>query len=398
MKSLLVFTEVYNPGGGNRYMTDLINGIAENYEEIHISSNRGGLYAEDAERLNRSVVFHSSGFVTRALLGNYIRAWPLSIRNLILFPLVSLEPLFFVFNVVLFSRLLLRLQPSRVLSCNGGYPAAAACLAMVVAARLAHIPVALSVVSMPAKRRAFLWLYEKSIDLLVWRAVTLVIVNAQVIADALCAGRDMPEQKVVVVYNGLEDKAHTKFASSAVGRDPFVIGCIARMDFAKGAVILLDAFATLAERWPKLRLVLAGHGDASANLVRRIKSLGLQDRVEMLGYYDGDVHTLLGTFDLYVFPSLWEGFPYSIVEAMRAGVPIVSTRVGGIPEAITDGVEGLLVESGSSEAIVRALERLLNDPALLLTIGCNARVKYEKSLSLDKMHSRIRDVFTANWF
>lgn len=398
MKSLLVFTEVYNPGGGNRYMTDLVNGIAENYDEIHVSSNRGGLYAEDVRRLNRPVVFRPSGFVTRALLGNYIRAWPLIVRNLIMSPLVLLEPLFFIFNVVLFCRLLGRLQPSRVLSCNGGYPAAAACLAMVIAARLMRVPVALSVVSMPAIRRSVLWPYEKLVDVLVWKAVKLVVVNAQVIADALCTSRRMPSGKVAVVYNGLEEKDSSSLVRGGSAHDSVVIGCIARMDIAKGALVLFEAFASLAKLRPKLRLVLAGHGDASAELARRTKSFGLQGRVEMLGHYDGDVNTLLDSFDIYVFPSLWEGLPYSLIEAMRAGIPIVATRVGGIPEVIEDGNEGLLVEPGSSDAIVGALERLLEDPQLKLSVGRNARLKYEKSLSLDKMHLRVRDVFAARQF
>jgi glycosyltransferase involved in cell wall biosynthesis len=396
VKKLLVFTEVYNPGGGNRYMADLVNGVSENYEEVHIVTNRGGLYPEDAQRLKRPFTSRSVGFVTRSLLGNYIRAWPLPIRNAIASPLVLLEPLFFLFNVALFCPLLWRLKPARVLSCNGGYPAAAACLAMVVAARLSGLPVALSIVSVPTARRPFLRPYEKFIDRLVWRAVDLVIVNAQAIADSLRAIRDMPPGKVAVIYNGLEEKSG--LVSSGKGGGRVVIGCIARMDVAKGALVLFDAFAALARLRPDLRLVLAGHGDASAELARRTVSLSLQGRVEMLGHYEGDVDELLSTFDLYVFPSLWEGFPYSIIEAMRAGAVIVATRVGGIPEAIMDGKEGLLVEPGSRDAIVDALQRLLDDPNLRRSLGRHARLKYENSLSLDKMHLRVREVFAAHQF
>lgn len=377
-------------------MTDLVNGIAENYEEVFIASNRGGLYPEDARRLKRLFTPRVVVFVTRSLLANFIRAWPLWIRNAIAVPLVILEPLFFISNVALFCLLLRRLKPSRVLSCNGGYPAAAACLAMVVAARLSRVRVALSIVSVPAGRRLFLRLYEKFIDRLVWRAVELVIVNAQAIADSLRVIRDMPPGKLAVIYNGLEEKSG--LTSSGKDDSSLVIGCIARMDVAKGALVLFDAFAALAKLRPNIRLALAGHGDASAELVRRTESLGLQGRVEMLGHYEGDVDALLSTFDLYVFPSLWEGFPYSIVEAMRAGATIVATHVGGIPEAITDGKEGLLVEPGSRDAIVAALERLLDDPHLRRFLGRNARFKYEDSLSLDKMHLRVREVFEAHQF
>lgn len=399
MKGLLVFTEVYNPGGGNRYMTDLVNAIADGYDEVVIASNNGGLYPEDAWRLTRPFTFRPTGFVTRALLGNCIRNWPVTVQKMIMVPLLFLEPLFFLVNVMAFLWLLVRLQPSRVLSCNGGYPAAAACLAMVVAARLARISVVLSVVSMPAKRRRFLWPYDRGIDWLVWGAVDLVIVNAQVIARALCANRSMPAEKFEVIYNGLEDQQPAGLARSGdKSHAPFVIGCIARMDIAKGALVLLDAFAELEKSRPQLRLVLAGSGDASAELARRCKLLGLQDRVEIMGHYAGDVGALLATFDVYVFPSLWEGFPYSIVEAMRAGVPILATRVGGIPEAITDGEEGLLVEPGSSDAIVDALQRLIDDAPLRQSLGKCARRKYENNLSLSKMHLRIGEVFAGHQF
>ena len=396
MKRLLVFTEVYSRGGGNRYMTDLVNGVSENYEEVIIVSNRGGLYPEDARRLNRPFASRMARFVTRARLVIYTRGWPAPLRKAIGVPLVPLEPLFFLFNVLLFWQLLRHLKPSRVWSCNGGYPAAAACLAMVVAARLSNLPVALSIVSVPTVRRPYLWLYEESIDWLVWRAVDLVIVNARAIADALCEIRGMPSDKFAVILNGLEERP--ELTVRATRNDHVVIGCIARMDIAKGALVLFDAFAALARLRPNLRLVLAGHGDASAELARRTESLGLQGRVKLLGHYGGDVDALLSRFNLYVFPSLWEGFPYSIVEAMRAGVPIVATRVGGIPEAIMDGKEGLLVEPGSRDAIVDALQRLLDDPDLRRSLGRHARLKYENSLSLDKMHLRVREVFAAHQF
>lgn len=396
MKSLLVFTEVYNPGGGNRYMVDLINAVSQNYEQLVIASNRGGIYSEDIDRLNGSFSTRPVLFVTRSLIGNYFRAWPSAIRNAIAVPLVLLEPLFFLANVVLFHALIRRLKPSRVLSCNGGYPAATACLSMVIAARWSRVPVALSVVSMPMARGTFLRLYEKFVDRWVWRSVDLVIVNARVIADSLCKLREMPRGKQVVIHNGLEDKAPAVARDNR--KDHFVVGCIARMDVSKGALLLFDAFAHLVKRHPELRLVLAGRGDASAELARRTEALGLQNQIQLLGHYDGDVGALLGTFDLYVFPSLWEGFPYSVIEAMRAGCTIIATRVGGIPEAIAEGKEGLLIEPGSKEAIILAMERLLANPALRRSLGRNARLRYESELSLEKMYLRVREVFAVHQF
>jgi glycosyltransferase involved in cell wall biosynthesis len=95
---------------------------------------------------------------------------------------------------------------------------------------------------------------------------------------------------------------------------------------------------------------------------------------------------------------LWEGFPFSIVEAMRAGATIVTTRVGGIPEVIMDGQDGLLIQLGSRYEIVKAIERLLDQPRLRSVMGHNARLKYESSLTLDRMHRRLRDVCAKRQF
>ncbi len=280
-----------------------------------------------------------------------------------------------------------------ILSCNGGYPAAQACLAMAVAGRILQIPVVLSIVSMPTKRRLITWLYEKLRDELVWKSASSVVVNAKSIADALVELRDAPSERIRVIYNGLEDlqspPSQIKEKSEQV-----VIGCVVRMDRAKGVMVLFDAFAHLAQRHPEMQLVLAGQGDVSAELARRIEELGLQHRVKMLGHFQGDVSKLLSTFDIYVFPSLWEGFPYSIVEALRSACVIVATNVGGIPEAVTDGTEGLLIVPGSKDEIVNAVEKIMADQAMSQKLAKNARAKFEQELTLSKMYLRVREVFT----
>lgn len=400
MKSLLVFTEVYNPGGGNRYMTDLVNAFDDSYDKFVLSGNPGALYPEDKKRLRRPFVWRPVHFVTRSRLSRGTRTWPLPIRNAVALALTFFEPIFFLYNVARFCIMLKRLKPSRVVSCNGGYPAASACLAIVVAAGLLHIPVVLSVVSVPLPRRLplkfFFYLYDRLVDLLTARFADLVIVNAQAIATPLHLRHGIPSAKIVVVHNGLEESPSAERAAGIGGE--WVIGCIARMDAAKGVLVLLDAFARLAPSRPQLKLVLAGEGDASHELARRVKTLGLEGRVHMMGHYDGNVDALIQTFDLYVFPSFWEGLPSSIIEAMRASVGIVTTNVGGIPEAISHEKEGLLVDPNSSDALVDAISRLIDDPLLREKLAWNARRRYETSFSLEKMQQRVRDVLAPRHF
>lgn len=372
-------------------MIDLVNSIGDRYDEVILASNNNGIFPEEIHRLLRPVDPRHVIFMTRSLIVNALRFIPSSVRRVILSPLVLLEPLFFLGNVIAFVLLIQRVRPSCVVSCNGGYPAAQASLAMVVAARVLRLPVALSIVSMPAPCRWFLRPYEKLVDKLVWQSADVVIVNAKAITHALHELRGMPLDKAEVVYNGLEDRP-PRISDKANENGCVVIGCVARMDASKGVLFLFDAFAHLAKRHPELRLVLAGQGDASEEISRRTQALGLQGKVQLLGHYTGDVCALLDTFDIYILPSLWEGFPYSIVESMRSGCTIVATSVGGIPEAITDGVEGILIKPASTDSIIEAIGRLLADPAICWALARNARLRYERELALDKMHARIREV------
>lgn len=381
-------------------MVDVVNALDESYGGVVMAGNPGALYPEDERRLLRPFVWCPVHFLTRSRLSNHIKNWPPPVRNAVALVLVFFEPLFFVYNVLQFCLILKRLKPSRVLSFNGGYPAAAACLAMVAAAGLLRIPVALSVVSVPSRRRAPLGtlfhIYDGFVDRLTAGYADVVIVNAQAIAISLRQSHRIPASKIEVVHNGLEDRTP---AESGPSTDRgMVIGCVARMDAAKGVLVLLEAFARLSASRPELTLVLAGQGDASNELARRVKLLGLEGRVRLLGHYDGNVDALIQTFDLYVFPSFWEGLPSSIIEAMRAAVGIVTTNVGGIPEAISHEKEGLLVEPNSTDALVASISRLIDDPLLRKRLARNARRRYETSFSLEKMQQRVRNVLASKHF
>lgn len=389
IKKILVFTENYARGGGNRYMIDLINSVGGDVNEVLVFSNAGGVYPEDTCRLNREINLKSISFFTRALLVSRLKFLSDDWRRVIGFPLILLEPFFYIYNIVIFLLLCCRLKPTRVLACNGGYPASQACLAMVVAASLLNIPTALSIVSMPAKRRKFLFLYEKLVDNLVWMSSDCLIVNANAIAQALSGKRGMPLDKSHVIYNGLDD---LKYIDRINDRSDFVIGCIARLDRSKGVLFLFDAFVSLLQTHPNLKLVLVGSGDASDELASRTRLLGLQDRVKLPGHFVGDVSELLSTFDIYCFPSLLEGFPYSILEALRSGCVIVATNVGGVPEAITDGIDGLLIDPGYSSVIACAVDRLINNKKLCVELSKNAKSKFERKFTLREMEKQAKAV------
>ena len=241
------------------------------------------------------------------------------------------------------------------------------------------------IVSVPTPRKAWARAYERAIDRLVWRSAR-VVVNARIVRDALEELRDLPRGGAMVLWNGVED---TPDRSDAGASDAaLVVGCVSRLDRLKGTLRLYEAFVSLAPRWPGLRLRLVGDGDARDEVLSLAEASGLRERIDAPGAVFVGTAPIIASMDVYAFASLYEGFPYGILEAMRAGCAIVSTDVGGIPEAITDGVDALLVPPGSSVELATAIERLLGDSGLRVRLGRAARDKYEACFTLEAARDR----------
>jgi glycosyltransferase involved in cell wall biosynthesis len=192
---------------------------------------------------------------------------------------------------------------------------------------------------------------------------------------------------------GMCSNAHVAVIYNPVGFPPMMppwdrrvagrILFLGRLGQRKGSYDLLNAASKVAIKRPDLRLFLGGDGEL--NRVRETAlELGISDKVELLGWVRGEEkERLLASAAVYVLPSYNEGLPMSVLEAMAAGLPILSTPVGGIPEAVTDGVEGFLVNPGDVRALADALDRLLGDPELARGMGVAARRKVERAFSAD---------------
>ena len=163
----------------------------------------------------------------------------------------------------------------------------------------------------------------------------------------------------------------------------------------KGIYILLAAVAKLAGEFPTLRL-LAG-GDGELEQVREMaNALGIKDRVEILGWVKGAAKdALLARSTIYVLPSYAENLPMSVLEAMAAGMPVISTPVGGIPSAIEHGVEGYLVTPGDSDALAEAIRGLLVDRDACRQMGEAARAKAIVKFSAEKVIADVEHVYRA---
>lgn len=153
-----------------------------------------------------------------------------------------------------------------------------------------------------------------------------------------------------------------------------VIGTVANFTRKKDHATLLDAVAVLASAHPDLRVLLIGSGPLEQELRARATRLNLERSVVFAGSR-GDVTDILPALDVFVLSSRYEGLPVSLLEAMASGVPPVATAVGGVPEVVTDGRDGLLTLAGQPESLATAIGRLLDDAHLRSRLGAAARVR-----------------------
>jgi glycosyltransferase involved in cell wall biosynthesis len=172
------------------------------------------------------------------------------------------------------------------------------------------------------------------------------------------------------------------------GRRPCADGSItfgyaARLEQGKGLMFLLDAFARVHEARPEARLVIAGIGPLAKLAHARAAALGLRGCCEFVGYTpEADKPRMLTEFDAFVLPTLAEGTPNSIVEAMMFGLAVVASGVGGIPDMLAGGA-GLLVPPRDVEALASAMLRLIDDVDLRVELGRRARLSYERLFRSD---------------
>jgi len=157
-----------------------------------------------------------------------------------------------------------------------------------------------------------------------------------------------------------------------------------RLAAVKGLPILLEAVARLAPEHPDIELLLAGDGPDRPALEQRAADLGITDRVRFLGYQSSDqVRALLQETDVFALPSFAEGVPVVLMEAMASGVPVVTTRIAGIPELVEDDVSGFVVPPGDVAALVAAIDALLRDPSLRSRLGAAGRATVEREFDID---------------
>jgi glycosyltransferase involved in cell wall biosynthesis len=267
-----------------------------------------------------------------------------------------------------------------------------ACKWGLAAAVLARVPAVLGTVQVggyePPDRSAYWQLRALS------RGVDRYLAVSHGIANELVGGLGWPRRKIDVVYNAV-DLARVEVEAPPGLREelggaadrPLVL-TPARLDAQKGHRVLFEAIPQV----PDALFLLAGEGPEREALEALAAERGIADRVRFLGRRE-DVPQLLAACDVFALPSLYEGSSLAVLEAMAAGIPIVSSAIGGTDELIEDGRSGLLVAPGDAEGLAAALRRFIDDPALRESLAARARERVEAGLTREQMAARVSGVY-----
>ncbi len=211
----------------------------------------------------------------------------------------------------------------------------------------------------------------------------------------------VPSDRVVTIPNGIEvERVRPTMARaearSALGIKPqdFAFGTAGRLEPIKRLDLFLHTAQQILKREPRARFVIAGEGGELENLRTLAGSRGIEQKVLFLGHRD-DIYNVLQAFDALLLTSDHEGLPMVLLEAMWLGVSVVSRPVGGIPEVVTDGAQGVLLDSSDPSEIAERCLALLADPALRTRLAEAGRRRVLDSFSMEKTAARVAELYFA---
>ncbi len=209
--------------------------------------------------------------------------------------------------------------------------------------------------------------------------------------------------KSMVIRNGIGKMAFGQNVSFLLKSDfgikgnEYTVCHVARLDYVKGQIYLLEAIKWVIEIIPNVKLLVVGTGPLKKRLFAYSQELGLNNHIRFLNYRK-DIFNILYISDLFVLSSLWEGLPLSILEAMVLGKPIVATAVDGIRDVIENEKDGLLVPPKNSKALAAAIVKLLQDRRLAKQMGKRAKRKAEQQFNVKSMIEQTENLYTKVYF
>lgn len=266
-----------------------------------------------------------------------------------------------------------------------------------VLGRLAGVPVIIAHEHWSSKAQREVW-----VDRLLYRLTDRILVPSEASKQLVMQMEGIPARYLDVTYNGVDISRFKPGAEAATVRrelglapEDVVIGTVGRLSADKGGQDdLLWAANELRKSHPHVRLLIIGDGPLRPELEKYAGELGMLDSGAALftGTRD-DVTRLLNAMDVFVLPSHKEALPIAVLEAMSMCLPVVATRVGGVPEVVQDGSTGLLVEPGDRPALKEAMTRLVTDRDLAQRLGSSGQARVHAHFTIDKMVDHVEQLY-----
>ena len=263
------------------------------------------------------------------------------------------------------------------------------------AARIARTPVVIT-----HEHGKNLWKNEQQIkkDIDADKYTDLTIAVSEDIRQIRIKREKVPPEKIIVIPNGVSIRPAILVEAEKVRTELqlsdgiLVLGTVGRLTEAKGYDILLNALKSVKDKRHDFKFMFVGDGKLSEYLISLTSSLGLDDNVKFIGS-TSNVSTFLAVMDVFVLSSLREGLPVSMLEAMAAKRPVIATAVGGIPEVISDGHNGILVPSNDPEVLAREILRLINNPELRKDLANNGFRTVQGKYSIQSVTDSIEKLY-----
>ena len=222
-----------------------------------------------------------------------------------------------------------------------------------------------------------------------------IVAISESLKEFLYKVEGIDKEKITVIKYGLNpeqlasvstksNKRLTLRTEFKIPHDYIIIGNVARLISQKGYPYLIDAFHDLVKERFKIVLVIVGEGLLREELQNQVRYLGLEDKVFFTGYRT-DAIQLMSEFDMFVFPSIWEGFGLVLLEAMALSKPIIASNVSAIPEIVVDGETGFLVTPKDVSGLKNAMKKLIVSPDRRKLMGEKGRKRLKSEFSVEKM-------------
>lgn len=266
-----------------------------------------------------------------------------------------------------------------------------------IAAWLARVPcIVASVHNIYTRDRK---LHRRTINKFLSRFTDKVVAVSEIVKKDILKYDGLAEDKITVIYNGIDIGKFTNINASGIrseygiSADIPVVGTVGRLTPQKGQRCLIEAIWKIKNKFPQIMLFIVGDGPIREELRVYAKTLGIDNNIIFTGLRR-DIPALLASMDIFIFPSLWEGLPNALIEAMAAGKPIIATDIPPVREVLSSGEIGILVPPNNSDAIADSIEFLLHDETLAENLRTAARDRAFSSFNIDTTVNQYTDLFT----